>query len=88
MCRYISLLEDSYNHLYNGAPDEVTRKFRAAKSAGLTVARIWGMGEGSQLRLQAGPNSYNEQVFRALDYVVWKARQYNIRVRALSDIVC
>lgn len=30
--------------------------------------------------VQTGPGVYDERVFRSLDYVVFKARQYNVRV--------
>ena len=58
----------------------VTARMQSANAAGLNLARIWGHGDGTHI-LQTGPGIYDPRVFRALDYVVAKAHDYNIKVR-------
>ena len=38
-CRYINLMKDAHDYLYNGKQDMVTRKLFTARKAGLTVVR-------------------------------------------------
>lgn len=77
---FTALLNGAFDHLYNGKPDLVDQRMRTAKAAGLTAVRIWGHGDGTTTTLQTGPGGYDERVFRSLDYVVFKARQYNVRL--------
>ena len=78
-CRYTNLLNDAYEHLYNGKADKVTARMQSANAAGLNLARIWGHGDGSHI-LQTGPGRYDPRVFRAMDYVVAQAHKHNIKV--------
>ena len=64
-----------------GAPDRVDARFKEAKASGLTAVRIFAHGDGSTTVLQPSAGVYNEKVFRSLDYIIYKARHYNIRVR-------
>jgi hypothetical protein len=41
---------------------------------------MWGSGNGGSVVLQYSPTGFNEDVFKAFDYIVFQARQYNIRV--------
>mmetsp|Transcript_17410 Transcript_17410/g.52191 ORF Transcript_17410/g.52191 Transcript_17410/m.52191 type:complete len:428 (+) Transcript_17410:254-1537(+) len=77
---YTTMVDDAFNHLYNGKPDLVDQRFRQARSAGLTAVRLWAHGDGGLTTLQTGPGQYDARVFRSLDYVIYKARQYNVRV--------
>ncbi|CAN6446632.1 unnamed protein product [Victoria cruziana] len=59
---------------------KVTSAFQQASSHGLTVARTWAFSDGGYGALQYSPGVYNEQMFRALDFVVSEARRYGIKL--------
>ncbi|KAJ6840324.1 mannan endo-1,4-beta-mannosidase 1 [Iris pallida] len=59
---------------------KVTSAFAQASSHGLTVARTWAFSDGGTNPLQYSPGSYNEQMFKGLDFVVAEARKYKIRL--------
>jgi hypothetical protein len=67
-------------HIATGGPDVVSIRFAKAKASGLSVVRMWGSGNGGSVVLQYSPTGFNEDVFKAFDYIVFQARQYNIRV--------
>ncbi|XP_019437008.1 PREDICTED: mannan endo-1,4-beta-mannosidase 2-like [Lupinus angustifolius] len=47
---------------------------------GLTVCRTWAFNDGDYKALQISPGRFNEQTFKALDYVIAEARQHGIRL--------
>ncbi|KAG0619702.1 hypothetical protein M758_4G158400 [Ceratodon purpureus] len=57
--------------------DEILRDGAAL---GLTVCRTWAFNDGSYQALQMSPGSYDEQVFQALDYVIYQAEQNGVRL--------
>lgn len=59
---------------------KVTAAFREASTHGLTVARTWAFSDGGYRPLQYSPGSYNEQMFKGLDFVVAEARRYGIKL--------
>ncbi|GJM88267.1 hypothetical protein PR202_ga04307 [Eleusine coracana subsp. coracana] len=59
---------------------KVTEVFKQAEAIGLTVCRTWGFNDGGWRALQKSPSVYDEDVFKALDYVVSEARKYRIRL--------
>ncbi|KAI3450975.1 hypothetical protein Pfo_007640 [Paulownia fortunei] len=59
---------------------KVSAAFRQAASHGLTVARTWAFSDGGYRPLQYYPGSYNEQMFKGLDFVVAEARRYGIKL--------
>ncbi|XP_011015126.1 PREDICTED: mannan endo-1,4-beta-mannosidase 7-like [Populus euphratica] len=59
---------------------KVSAAFREAASHGLTVARTWAFSDGGYRPLQYSPGSYNEQMFKGLDFVVAEARSYGIKL--------
>ncbi|XP_008797528.3 mannan endo-1,4-beta-mannosidase 1 [Phoenix dactylifera] len=59
---------------------KVSNAFREATSRGLSVARTWAFNDGGSAALQYSPGSYNEQMFKSLDFVVSEAGKYNIRL--------
>ncbi|XP_008800703.1 mannan endo-1,4-beta-mannosidase 1-like isoform X2 [Phoenix dactylifera] len=59
---------------------KVSNAFREASSHGLSVARTWAFNDGGSTALQYSPGSYNEQMFKGLDFVVSEARKYKIRL--------
>ncbi|XP_074573615.1 mannan endo-1,4-beta-mannosidase 6-like [Curcuma longa] len=67
------------------AADESTRPkvsdaFRQASSVGLTLCRTWAFNDGGWRALQKAPSVYDQDVFKALDFVVSEARKYKIRL--------
>ncbi|OMO84432.1 Glycoside hydrolase, family 5 [Corchorus olitorius] len=59
---------------------KVSAAFREAATHGLTVARTWAFSDGGYRPLQYAPGSYNEQVFKGLDFVIAEARRYGIKL--------
>ncbi|KAJ3676505.1 hypothetical protein LUZ60_003917 [Juncus effusus] len=59
---------------------KVSDVFKEAASVGLTVCRTWGFNDGGWRALQKSPSVYDEDVFKALDFVVNEARKYKIRL--------
>ncbi|XP_031484687.1 mannan endo-1,4-beta-mannosidase 1-like [Nymphaea colorata] len=58
--------------------DKVSSVFKQASSYGLTVARTWAFSDGGYRALQYSPGSYNEEMFKGLDFVVSEAKKYGI----------
>lgn len=59
---------------------KVSTAFHEAASHGLTVARTWAFSDGGYRPLQYSPGSYNEQMFKGLDFVIAEARKYGIKL--------
>ncbi|XP_077220578.1 glycosyl hydrolase superfamily protein [Tasmannia lanceolata] len=59
---------------------KVSSAFQEASSHGLTVARTWAFSDGGYGALQYSPGSYNEQMFKGLDFVISEAKRYGIRL--------
>ncbi|KAJ7953035.1 Mannan endo-1,4-beta-mannosidase-like protein [Quillaja saponaria] len=59
---------------------KVSTAFREATSHGLTVARTWAFSDGGYRPLQYSPGSYNEEMFKGLDFVISEARKYGIKL--------
>ncbi|XP_071705496.1 mannan endo-1,4-beta-mannosidase 7 [Rutidosis leptorrhynchoides] len=59
---------------------KVTSAFQEAASHGLSVARTWAFSDGGVTPLQYSPGSYNEQMFKGLDFVVAEARSFGIKL--------
>nr|AAV44080.1 hypothetical protein [Oryza sativa Japonica Group]AAV44120.1 hypothetical protein [Oryza sativa Japonica Group] len=59
---------------------KVTEVFRQAAAVGLTVCRTWAFNDGGWRALQKSPGVYDEEVFKALDFVVSEARKHKIRL--------
>nr|GMC99091.1 mannan endo-1,4-beta-mannosidase 7 [Ipomoea batatas] len=59
---------------------KVSDAFRGASSHGLTVARTWAFSDGGYRALQYAPGSYNEDVFKGLDFVIAEARKYGLKL--------
>ncbi|CAA7056210.1 unnamed protein product [Microthlaspi erraticum] len=58
----------------------VTTALRQASAVGMNVARIWGFNEGDYIPLQISPGNYSEDVFKGLDFVVFEAGRYKIKL--------
>ncbi|KAE8715679.1 Mannan endo-1,4-beta-mannosidase 7 [Hibiscus syriacus] len=58
---------------------KVSAAFHDATTHGLTVARTWAFSDGGYRPLQYAPGSYNEQMFKGLDFVIAEARKYRIK---------
>ncbi|XP_057842891.2 mannan endo-1,4-beta-mannosidase 6 [Cryptomeria japonica] len=59
---------------------KVTTLLEEAASAGLTVGRTWAFNDGGWRALQKSPGVYDEEVFKALDFVVSEAKKNKIRL--------
>ncbi|GMY25719.1 mannan endo-1,4-beta-mannosidase 6 isoform X1 [Fagus crenata] len=59
---------------------KVTDLFKQASSVGLTVCRTWAFNDGQWRALQKSPSVYDEEVFKALDFVVSEAKKFKIRL--------
>ncbi|KAL0448309.1 UNVERIFIED_CONTAM: Mannan endo-1,4-beta-mannosidase 7 [Sesamum latifolium] len=59
---------------------KVSAAFRQAAAHGLTVARTWAFSDGGYRPLQYSPGSYNQQMFKGLDFVVAEARRHGIKL--------
>ena len=51
----------------------------------LTVLRTFAFATGAPYALQISPGSYNEAVFRGLDYALDQARQRGLKARLSSE---
>ncbi|KAJ0978794.1 hypothetical protein J5N97_014268 [Dioscorea zingiberensis] len=60
--------------------DKVSSALQQASSYGLTVVRTWAFSDGGGRPLQISPGSYNEDMFKALDFVVSEASKYGLRL--------
>lgn len=64
--------------------DAVEDVFRAASIAGLNTVRTWAFnnsnGVVSNAIIQNEPGNYLEEGLRSLDYVIYKAQEYNIKL--------
>ncbi|KAK4480084.1 hypothetical protein RD792_013141 [Penstemon davidsonii] len=58
--------------------DKVKITFERASQYGMNVARTWAFSDGGNLPLQISPGSYNEVMFKSLDFVVSQANNYGI----------
>ncbi|OIW08366.1 hypothetical protein TanjilG_03042 [Lupinus angustifolius] len=58
----------------------VHEMLKGGAKMGLTVCRTWAFNDGDYNALQISPGVYNEQAFKALDYVIAEARQHGIRL--------
>ncbi|GLJ16689.1 hypothetical protein SUGI_0286660 [Cryptomeria japonica] len=59
---------------------KISEVFQQAASVGLTVARTWAFNDGGWRALQKSPGVYDEDVFKALDFVISEAQKNNIRL--------
>ncbi|CAK9183930.1 unnamed protein product, partial [Ilex paraguariensis] len=57
---------------------KVTTTFQQASKYGMNVARTWAFSDGGYKPLQYSPGSYNENMFKGLDFVVSEARKYGV----------
>ncbi|XP_061346501.1 mannan endo-1,4-beta-mannosidase 2-like [Gastrolobium bilobum] len=58
----------------------VHEMLKAGAKMGLTVCRTWAFNDGDYNALQTSPGVFNEQAFKALDYVIAEARKHGIRL--------
>ncbi|XP_026457168.1 mannan endo-1,4-beta-mannosidase 6-like [Papaver somniferum] len=59
---------------------KVSQIFQEASSVGLTVCRTWGFNDGGWRALQKSPGVYDQDIFKALDFVLSEAKKYKIRL--------
>ncbi|PIA44356.1 hypothetical protein AQUCO_01700156v1 [Aquilegia coerulea] len=59
---------------------KVTSTLQQASRYGMNVARTWAFSDGGSTPLQISPGSYNEDMFKGLDFVLSEARKYGVYV--------
>ncbi|KAL2345590.1 hypothetical protein Fmac_006875 [Flemingia macrophylla] len=59
---------------------KVTASFQQASQYGLNVARTWAFNDGGDRALQISPGSYDENVFKGLDFVISEAGKNGVRL--------
>ncbi|AES61539.1 putative mannan endo-1,4-beta-mannosidase [Medicago truncatula] len=59
---------------------KVTSTFQQASQHGLNVGRTWAFNDGGYKALQISPGSYDENVFKALDFVISEASKYGVKL--------
>ncbi|XP_050203953.1 mannan endo-1,4-beta-mannosidase 4-like [Mercurialis annua] len=59
---------------------KVTSAFLQASNNGMNVARTWAFSDGGYKPLQISPGSYNEDMFKGLDFVMSEAKNHGIYV--------
>ncbi|RZC44608.1 hypothetical protein C5167_037554 [Papaver somniferum] len=59
---------------------KVSSVFQQASKHGLSVARTWAFSDAGYRPLQSSPGSYNEDMFKGLDFVVAEAKKYQIKL--------
>ncbi|KAL0463377.1 UNVERIFIED_CONTAM: putative mannan endo-1,4-beta-mannosidase 9 [Sesamum latifolium] len=57
---------------------KVSDTFAQAAKYGMNVARTWAFSDGGYRALQTAPGSYNEDMFKGLDFVVSEAKKHGI----------
>ncbi|KAL3630425.1 hypothetical protein CASFOL_023409 [Castilleja foliolosa] len=57
---------------------KVTNTFEQATKCGMNVARMWAFSDGGSNALQTYPGSYNEYMFKGLDFVVSEAKRHGV----------
>ncbi|XP_077219646.1 mannan endo-1,4-beta-mannosidase 4-like [Tasmannia lanceolata] len=58
----------------------VSSVFQQAQKYGLTVSRTWAFSDGGYRPLQIKPGSYNEAMFKGLDFVISEAKKYGVHL--------
>ncbi|XP_019152773.1 PREDICTED: mannan endo-1,4-beta-mannosidase 7-like [Ipomoea nil] len=59
---------------------KISTAFQQARSHDLSVGRTWAFSDGGYSPLQYFPGSYNEEMFKGLDFVVSEAGKYGIKL--------
>ncbi|XP_077229810.1 mannan endo-1,4-beta-mannosidase 6-like isoform X2 [Tasmannia lanceolata] len=62
---------------------KVSEMLRRGAEMGMTVCRTWAFSDGGadgSVALQIYPGVFDERVFKALDFVIFEARRYKIRL--------
>ncbi|KAK4282647.1 hypothetical protein QN277_014001 [Acacia crassicarpa] len=59
---------------------KVSTTLQQASLHGMNVARTWAFSDAGYRSLQVSPGSYDENVFRGLDFVISEAGKYGVRL--------
>ncbi|XP_058742729.1 mannan endo-1,4-beta-mannosidase 4-like [Vicia villosa] len=59
---------------------KVTSAFEQASKHGLNLGRAFAFNEGDYKPLQVSPGSYDENVFKGLDFVISEARKFGVKL--------
>ncbi|CAO2835124.1 unnamed protein product [Amaranthus hypochondriacus] len=69
-----------YEASFESERHKVSTTFEEAHKNGLTIARSWAFSDGGSRPLQSSPGSYNDQMFQGLDFVIYEAKKYGIKL--------
>ncbi|WOL16717.1 hypothetical protein Cni_G25505 [Canna indica] len=58
--------------------EKVSSTLQQAAGYGITLARTWAFSDGGSRPLQRFPGSYNEEMFKGLDFVISEASKYGV----------
>ncbi|PWA54931.1 glycoside hydrolase, family 5 [Artemisia annua] len=59
---------------------KVAHAFQEASRLGMNIVRTWAFSDGGNKPLQTSPGSYNEDMFKGLDFVVLQAKKYELHI--------
>ncbi|KAK2658836.1 hypothetical protein Ddye_005369 [Dipteronia dyeriana] len=59
---------------------KITKVFREAAAAGLSVCRTWAFSDRGDQALQISPGVYSESVFQGFDFVISEAKKYGLKL--------
>ena len=59
---------------------EIDTRMQQMEDIGMNVIRVWGFGSKDGYVFETAANSYNEGTFQVMDYVLYSAKQHNIKV--------
>ncbi|XP_071687337.1 putative mannan endo-1,4-beta-mannosidase 9 [Rutidosis leptorrhynchoides] len=59
---------------------KVTDAFEQASKLGMNVVRTWAFSDGGNKPLQTSPGVYNENMFKALDFVISEAKKHGLHL--------
>ncbi|KAG8377821.1 hypothetical protein BUALT_Bualt08G0073500 [Buddleja alternifolia] len=60
--------------------NKISSAFQQATNHGLKIARTWAFRDGGYSPLQYSPGFYNQQMFQGLDFVIYEAGKYGIKL--------
>ncbi|KAI7732003.1 hypothetical protein M8C21_017182 [Ambrosia artemisiifolia] len=59
---------------------KVTSAFREAIKSSLLIGRTWAFSDGGPNALQSSPGVYNEDMFQGLDFVIYEAGRFGVKL--------
>jgi len=60
--------------------DVIDQTFATLHNAGVTTIRFWLFGDGTESGFQPTPEEFNRERFKQVDYILYEANKYNMKV--------